>query len=141
MERRGKGGEEKKGGRTQQEHVFPLSTCRVYPCVSAAGAAPREFNSIFNLPKPLYANSGYRRRVFLDFFLPFPHASRLTLPPLPLPPPPGSHPSARPSFIRTSPWHRASRHSSSPSESGHAFSPLLAAFYECRVANLRNGPE
>jgi len=90
---RWEGGEKKKGGGTQQERVFPLSTCRVYPCVSAAGAAPREFNSIFNLPKPLYANSGYRRRVFLDFFLPFPRASRLTLS---LSSSPGSHPSARP---------------------------------------------
>lgn len=52
-EREGEGEGKKK--KQKNEYIFPLNFSGV-PCVSSR-AAPREFNSIFNLPKPPYANS------------------------------------------------------------------------------------
>lgn len=45
--------------RKKTTSTFFLSTSWGVPCVSSR-AAPREFNSIFNLPKPPYANSAAR---------------------------------------------------------------------------------
>ena len=53
MNEREKEKERKK--KQKNEYIFPLNFSGV-PCVSSR-AAPREFNSIFNLPKPPYANS------------------------------------------------------------------------------------
>lgn len=46
---------ERRKKKQKNEYIFPLNFSGV-PCVSSR-AAPREFNSIFNLPKPPYANS------------------------------------------------------------------------------------
>lgn len=76
-------------------------------------AAPREFNSIFNLPKPLYANSATDVEYFWTFSILFcvPSVRRRYVPPL---------------FVLL--HGTVSFHSSSSSERRHTFPPLLAFF-------------
>jgi len=77
-----------------------------------SGAVPREFNSIFNLPKPLYANSATDVEYFWTFSTLFcvPSVCRCYVPPL---------------FVLRS---VASFHLGSSSERRHTFPPLLTPF-------------
>lgn len=63
VERKG----EKKKRKGVNEYIFPLSTSRARTVCILSRAAPREFNSIFNLPKPLYANSATDVEYFWTF--------------------------------------------------------------------------
>lgn len=113
-------------------------------------AAPREFNSIFNLPKPLYANSATDVEYFWTFSSRFcvPSASRS---PLPLPTISGTslflshtHSLSPPPFslslslylIRPSPWRSFLPFESVERKEAHV--PVTSCpFYECCKASLR----
>lgn len=82
-------------------------------------AAPREFNSIFNLPKPLYANFA----TDVEYFWTFSSLLCVLSAPL-LSLPPSRYVSL--SFLLL--YGIASFHSSSSSEKKHTFPSLLASF-------------
>lgn len=110
------------GGRKKKrnnEYIFPLSTFRAYTVCILSRAAPREFNSIFNLPKPLYANSATDVEYFWTFstFFCVPSVRRRRRRR-----PVTSHPL----FVLLR--GATSFHSASSSEGRHTFPPLLASF-------------
>lgn len=110
--------EKKKGGRKRKKKKETTSTSFLSRlsgrtvCILSR-AAPREFNSIFNLPKPLYANSATDVEYFWTFSTLFcvPSVRRRYVPPL---------------FVLL--HGTASFHSSSSSERRHTFPSLLASF-------------
>lgn len=113
--KKGRGGGRKKGGkrkRKQRVHLSPLDLPSVHGVYPLSRAAPREFNSIFNLPKPLYANSATDVEYFWTFSTLFCVPSARPLRPIPY------------SFFSGA----ASFHSGSSSERRHTFPPLLASF-------------
>lgn len=123
-EGREKGGvveEEKK--EKQRVHLSSLDFPGRAVCILSR-AAPREFNSIFNLPKPLYANSATDVEYFWTFSTPFLRAFR---------PPP-----LRSTLIRSSPWHGFLPFEFAERKEAHV-SATSCLLYECCIANLRGG--
>lgn len=117
----------KKKRTKQHKYIFPLSTFRVV-CIRSR-AAPGEFNSIFNLPKPLYANSALPTSSTSRLFLPF----SACLP---------SHPRRySASLIRSSPWHSFLSIRVRRAKGGTRFRHFLPLLRMLHRASLRVGPE